>query len=164
MIYFTPQLVVNLIGIIAKIRKGFAPCKRFLIREGDFTVSDIVILNQFTRRIIRRRVGNILKVFQCDVRPAEEIQEFLCVLDMLRIFWNAPGIDPDVGAFFWNNVFQIRVFTLRVDSFTGVNNADSRLISDHLVTHLIHNVRLHERFLCHKQILRLRQLLDIGGV
>ena len=83
---------------------------------------------------------------------------------MLRIFWNAPGIDPDVRAFFWNNVFQIRVFTLRVDSFTGVNNADSRLISDHLVTHLIHNVRLHERFLCHKQILRLRQLLDIGGV
>ena len=83
---------------------------------------------------------------------------------MLCIFRNYPGVDPDIGSFFRDHVFQVWIFFLCVNGFTGVNNTDGCFISDHLVTHLIHNVRLHERFLCHKQILRLRQLLDIGGV
>ena len=36
-----------------------------------------------------------------------------------------PGINPDVGSFFWDHIFQIRIFFLCINCLTGIDHADA---------------------------------------
>ena len=81
---------------------------------------------------------------------------------MLCILRNYPGVDPDIGSFFRDHVFQVWIFFLCVNGFTGVNNTDGCFVSDHLVTHLVNDVCLNQWFLSDQKILRFVQLVQVG--
>ena len=83
---------------------------------------------------------------------------------MFCIFRDHPSIDPDIGAFLGDHIFQIRIFSLGENSLTGVDDTDGGLIADHLVTHLVDDVSLYQRFLVDKQVFGFLQLVFIGGV
>ena len=61
-------------------------------------------------------VGNVLEVFLCNVRAAEEIDPFFCIFFIFRVFRNYPGINPDICALLGDYVFQLIVQILSAAS------------------------------------------------
>ena len=80
--YLIPELIVFKVHIGTKIRVGFAVFQHFTGWESNGAVTDVIIFDEGSGCFVRCGIGDVFKVFQCDVRSAEKIKEvsgrFLC--------------------------------------------------------------------------------------
>ena len=83
---------------------------------------------------------------------------------MRCVFGDDPGVDPDIGSLIRNDIFQVRVFFGGINGLAGIDNAQSRLVSDHFIPHLINHIGLHQGLLGNQKILGFLQFLHVCGV
>ncbi len=86
------------------------------------------------------------------------------VLHVGCVLRDHPAVDPYVGAFLGDNIFQIRVFLLGVDGFTGVDNTQGSLSADHLISYLVYHIGLYQRLLLYQKLFGFLQFFFIGGI
>lgn len=122
--YFPPQLVVDCIVFVPEETECFAVDKIFRFRKRNLAVADGRIFDEFSCSGIRSGVGNVVEVHFGNIRPAEEVDKFFCIFFVLCIFWNYPGINPEIRSFFWNYVLQIWILCLCIDGFSRINDTD----------------------------------------
>ena len=67
---------------------------------------------------------------------------------------------------FWDHIFQVvgAVLALNVEHLAGVDDADSGLAADHLVTNLVYHISLDQWLLVDQIPLGLVDLIRVGAV
>ena len=103
-----PELVIKGVGFFAGVLYDFTVGESGEIREQSFILFQLLI-QQLIGTFVGSGIGNVLKIFLCDIGAAQKVNPFFCIFFVLFIGGNDPGVNPVVGSVLRNYILQSKI-------------------------------------------------------
>ena len=92
-LYLFPESVIKIICFCSQIPVNFRIVQSIRIRE-NIPVVLIFRIQKLKSRFVGGRIGDVFKIFLCDIGAAQEVDPCFCIFLISGIPGDNPGIDP----------------------------------------------------------------------